>query len=183
MNFSNFPIRTAKFSASGSELMAGSNNHPHYFVFDLMLGRTTKVPWGQNSGEHTSGNFDISPDGKLIAFVGRFGMLHLVSARSKELLHSFKANENISAVSFSRDSGAVYRYRWQDCTVCSTCPCSVRGAGARFTAGTCASSPAATSSRTAGRWPGPQWPPAGTTSLQGATAGSSTSTETGMGMG
>ena len=121
MNFSNFPIRTAKFSASGSELMAGSNNHPHYFVFDLMLGRTTKVPWGQNSGEHTSGNFDISPDGKLIAFVGRFGMLHLVSARSKELLHSFKANENISAVSFSRDSGAVYRYRWQGCTVCSTC--------------------------------------------------------------
>jgi len=108
INFQNFPIRTGKFSASGAEFIVGSQAHPHYYVYDMMIGKSIKVPWKAQTGEHNSAKFEVSRDGKLLAFKGRFGYIHIVSARSKEILKSIKMNDECGDLKFSRDSQQLY---------------------------------------------------------------------------
>jgi len=108
INFQNFPIKTAKFSADGNEFIIGSQHHPHFFVYDMMVGKSIKVPWKNKVEEHNSQKFDISRDGKLIAFVGRFGSVHVISARSKEFLKTMKMNDECRALCFSPDSLWLY---------------------------------------------------------------------------
>jgi len=108
INFKDFPIKTARFSASGNEFIVGSKFHPHFFVYDMLAGQTVKVPWRNKSQEFNSAKFDVSPDGKLLAWVGRFGTIHLVSATSKELLRSLKMNDWCRELRFSRDGGSLY---------------------------------------------------------------------------
>ena len=67
-----------------------------------------QVPWRNKSQEFNSAKFDVSPDGKLLAWVGRFGTIHLVSATSKELLRSLKMNDWCRELRFSRDGGSLY---------------------------------------------------------------------------
>lgn len=43
INFKDFPIKTARFSASGNEFIVGSKFHPHFFVYDMLAGQTVKV--------------------------------------------------------------------------------------------------------------------------------------------
>jgi len=106
VNFENFPIRTAKFSASGNEFLVGSQHHPHFFVYDMMLGKSIKVPIKKI--EHNTQKFEVSRDGKFLALVGRFGNIHVFSARTKEFLRSFKMNDTCLALSFSPDSNSLY---------------------------------------------------------------------------
>jgi U3 small nucleolar RNA-associated protein 18 len=40
VNFEDFPIRTAHFSADGSEFVAGSQQHEHFFVYDMEKGKS-----------------------------------------------------------------------------------------------------------------------------------------------
>jgi len=108
INFQNFPIRTAKFSTNGNEFIVGSRNHPHFYVYDMMIGKSIKVPWKGRTGEHNSAHFEISPDGRFIAFKGRFGYIHIISARTKELLKSLKMNDDCGDLKFSRDSCQLY---------------------------------------------------------------------------
>ena len=67
-----------------------------------------QVPWRNKSQEFNSAKFDVSPDGKLLAWVGRFGSIHLVSATTKELLWSLKMNDWCRELRFSRDGGSLY---------------------------------------------------------------------------
>eukprot|EP00092_Neocalanus_flemingeri_P072346 GFUD01089066.1.p1 GENE.GFUD01089066.1~~GFUD01089066.1.p1 ORF type:complete len:540 (-),score=211.34 GFUD01089066.1:36-1655(-) len=108
VNFENFPIKTAKFSANGNEIIVGSQHHPHFFVYDMMIGKTIKVPWTNKTTEHNTQKFEVSRDGKLIAFIGRFGFIHIISARTKEFLKSFKMNDSCQALKFSPDSSSLY---------------------------------------------------------------------------
>jgi len=111
INFENFPIKTAKFSSSGTEFMVGSLQHPHFFVYDMMVGQMMKIPCklnGETSERLNSGKFSVSPDGKLIALVGKCGLIHLMSGRTKELVHSFKMNSACLALAFSLDSCSLY---------------------------------------------------------------------------
>ena len=45
INFKDFPIKTARFSASGNEFIVGSKFHPHFFVYDMLAGQTVKVQY------------------------------------------------------------------------------------------------------------------------------------------
>jgi len=108
VNFENFPIKTAKFSANGTEVIAGSQHHPHFFVYDMMIGKTMKVPWRNKTAEHNTQKFVVSKDGKLIAFIGKFGFIHIISAKTKEFLRSFKMNDACLALQFSLDSSCLY---------------------------------------------------------------------------
>ena len=72
VNFQNFPIRTAKFSSCGNEFIVGSPNHPHFYVFDMITGQSRKIPWRTKTSDHGTGKFDVSPDGRLLAFIGRY---------------------------------------------------------------------------------------------------------------
>jgi len=108
INFTNFPIKTGKFSACGNEFIIGSKFHPHFFVYDMIAGQSIQVPWRNKSSEHNTAKFDISPDGKLLAFIGRFGYIHLVSSRSKEVVKSLKMNDWCQSVVFSKDGCHLY---------------------------------------------------------------------------
>ena len=69
---------------------------------------TSSLVHNLKSQEFNSAKFDVSPDGKLLAWVGRFGTIHLVSATSKELLRSLKMNDWCRELRFSRDGGSLY---------------------------------------------------------------------------
>lgn len=108
INFQNFPIRTGKFSANGNEFIVGSQHHPHYYIYDMMAGKSIKVPWKAQTGEHNSAKFEVSPDGKCIAFRGRFGFIHIISAKTKELLQSLKMNHDCGDLKFSGQGSQLY---------------------------------------------------------------------------
>ena len=43
INFKDFPIKTAKFSACGNQFLVGSKFHPHFYVYDMIAGQSIKV--------------------------------------------------------------------------------------------------------------------------------------------
>lgn len=49
-------------------------------------------------------NFELSPCGKYIAMMGKFGAIHLMTSSSNELLHSFKQEGQCRGMSFTADS-------------------------------------------------------------------------------
>jgi len=108
INFKDFPIKTAKFSACGNQFLVGSKFHPHFYVYDMIAGQSIKVPWKSKTAEHNTAKFDVSPDGKLISFIGRFGYIHLISAKSKEIVKTMKMNDWCSSIRFSKDGGTLY---------------------------------------------------------------------------
>ena len=40
MNFEDYPIRTAHFSADGSEFIVASQQHKHFYVYDMGGGKS-----------------------------------------------------------------------------------------------------------------------------------------------
>jgi len=98
----------AKFSTNGEEFVVGSQHHGHFFVYDMMAGKIVKIPWHKKSAEHNTQKFEVSPDGKLIAVVGRFGNIFLISARTKELINTLKMNDECHSVAFSRSGDKHY---------------------------------------------------------------------------
>ena len=76
------------------------------------------MPWKSRSGEHASGKFEVSPDGRYVfyhlsfpylshhfyrflAFRGSHGNIHIVSAKTKELLKTLKMNDVCQDLVFS----------------------------------------------------------------------------------
>jgi WD40 repeat protein len=57
-----------------------------------------------------SSNFEISPDNRLIAFIGSQGQIHLFSTKSKEWIDSLKINDNCNALTFSPDSRYLFAF-------------------------------------------------------------------------
>lgn len=47
----------------------------------MFPGKIIKTQLGKKMGEFNTQKFEVSPDGKIIAFKGRFGAIHLISAR------------------------------------------------------------------------------------------------------
>jgi len=110
VNFKDFPVKTAKFSTDGNEVIVGSQYHPYFHVYDMMAGKISKIPWAKKVEEFTSQKFEVSPDGKIIAFKGRFGSIHLVSARTKEYMRSLKMNDECQAIKFSGSGSQLYSH-------------------------------------------------------------------------
>lgn len=52
----------------------------------------------------------MSPDGKLIAACGKFGDIHLFTAKSKEWITLLKMNGTVNDLTFSNDSKRLYSY-------------------------------------------------------------------------
>jgi len=110
VNFENFPIKCAKFSTSGEEFLVGSQHHGHFFLYDMMAGKIVKIPWHKKTKEHNTQKFEVSPDGKLIAVAGRFGNIHLISAKTKELINTLKMNDDCHGLSFNSQGGKLYSH-------------------------------------------------------------------------
>lgn len=45
-------------------------------------------------------NYEVSPDGNLIALCGRLGEIHLLHGNTKELINTFKMNSKCRTLAF-----------------------------------------------------------------------------------
>ncbi|XP_073973088.1 U3 small nucleolar RNA-associated protein 18 homolog wicked [Rhodnius prolixus] len=110
VRFDRFPIRCARFSADGSEFIVGSHRHSHFYVYDMIQGSTLTIYTHHNVGQTNMKKFEVSPDSKLIAIAGRFGQIHLLSAKSKEWIGNLAMNGNVEAITFDSDGTSLYSH-------------------------------------------------------------------------
>jgi WD40 repeat protein len=55
-------------------------------------------------------NFELSPDGKLLAVCGRFGKIHLLAVNTLEGAGVLKMNSEVSAVAFDNDGSHIFSH-------------------------------------------------------------------------
>ncbi|CAC5403556.1 UTP18 [Mytilus coruscus] len=105
----NYSIYSAHFSANGEEVIMGSK-HKGFHYYDMMVGKMISVPPIKGLGEVNMKRFVVSPDGRFIAFLGSYGNIHLLSAKSNEWIYTQKMNGNVGGVCFSQDGSTMYSY-------------------------------------------------------------------------
>lgn len=110
ITFKQFPIHMAHFSPSGEEVIASSNATGNIQAYNLLNGRSVIIPHNKQMDKGSYKNFVLSPDGKLIAYQGQFGYIHLMSARSKEWITSLKMNGEVNALTFNPDGTRLYSH-------------------------------------------------------------------------
>jgi U3 small nucleolar RNA-associated protein 18 len=55
-------------------------------------------------------NFEISPDGRLLAVCGRFGNIHLLTVNTLEGVGLLKMNSEVSAIAFDTDGSHLFSH-------------------------------------------------------------------------
>jgi len=109
--FRNSGVETAKFSVDGKEVVVGSINDKFFHVFDMIAGKINKIKLEKRElGVLDSGSFELSPDGKIIAFKGHTGAIQLYSATTKEYITNLQMNDNCQALAFSKSGRKLYTY-------------------------------------------------------------------------
>lgn len=108
MQYERFPIDTARFTREGEEIVLGSKRYAHCHVYDLIAGKTDRIPLPH--GITNMKKFEVSPDGKLLALCGRRGEIYLLTSRTKELVNTLKMNERCNALAFTPDSRKLFTH-------------------------------------------------------------------------
>ena len=109
VNFEKFPIKTAHFTADGKQFIVSSQHHNHFFMYDMLAGKTILVPWKED-GKSTVQKFAVSPAGDIIAFHGRYGNIHFYSDKTRTNIFTLKMNDEITSCSFSPDGELLYSH-------------------------------------------------------------------------
>uniref|UniRef100_A0A0K2THK7 U3 small nucleolar RNA-associated protein 18 homolog n=1 Tax=Lepeophtheirus salmonis TaxID=72036 RepID=A0A0K2THK7_LEPSM len=110
INFENFPISNTHFSSDGNEFIASSVHHKHFFVYNMIKGKISRAFISGDEMENKGGlgPFYVSPHGKYLASLGRFGNIHFFEARSKEMIFTLKMNDSVRSAAFSSDGSTLY---------------------------------------------------------------------------
>jgi WD40 repeat protein len=58
----------------------------------------------------TMQNFELSPDGRLLAVCGRFGKIHLLAVNTLEGVGLLKMNSEVSAIAFDNDGSHLFSH-------------------------------------------------------------------------
>ncbi|XP_076467976.1 U3 small nucleolar RNA-associated protein 18 homolog [Babylonia areolata] len=103
----NFPVMSAEFNPCQDEIVMGSK-HRSFYVYDMMAGKVVFVPKIKGLEEKNMSRLQVTPDGKLIVFLGQNGNIHLLSAKSKEWIHTLHMNGGVSDVTFSSDGSTMF---------------------------------------------------------------------------
>jgi len=104
------PIMKCHFSRGGSEVIIGSK-HKSFYVYDLEGNDgVTFRPKVKGLEISCMSKFEVSPDERFIAFLGKEGYIHLFSQKSKELIDSLRMNQSVKSVSFSKDGKYMYSF-------------------------------------------------------------------------
>jgi len=101
IRFPKFPLTCARIAPCGTKAFFGSTK-PYYYAYDLLEAKETKLMLPTNLKNFMK--FEVSPCGKYLAVMGKFGAIHLLTANSNELLHSFKQEGQGLGMSFTADS-------------------------------------------------------------------------------
>ncbi len=73
-----FPIQTAHFTRSGEEIVMAGGKH-WYYVYDIPSGKVMMINDIKGHSREHFANFKVSPDDKIMAFLGKDGYIVLVS--------------------------------------------------------------------------------------------------------
>ncbi|CAL1284702.1 unnamed protein product [Larinioides sclopetarius] len=76
----------------------------------MLAGKISRIPWQKGMEQRNIRRFQMSPDGKYIAIHGRYGNIHLMSAKSKEWIGTLKMNGEVIAIAFNNDGTKMYSH-------------------------------------------------------------------------
>ncbi|XP_050084122.1 U3 small nucleolar RNA-associated protein 18 homolog [Anopheles aquasalis] len=109
-----FNLVCAQLTPDGNEAIFGSKRR-FYHVYNLISGQsdTLPIPYQENWSMR---DFRISPSGQYLASIGLCGEVHLLSAKTKELLRSIQLRYTCTALAFTPDSRYLF---------CHTCDSEV----------------------------------------------------------
>lgn len=107
--YKKFPITCARFSKSGQEAFFGAKKHNFMYTFDLIAGQSRKTLLPKTEMTCAS-KFELSPDGNIIAVVGRFGEIHLLNGKTKEWMTTLKQEHKCSSLDFSTDGNLLFAH-------------------------------------------------------------------------
>lgn len=107
MAFENYPIRCCRLNNNGTEAIFGGSQK-YFYTYDLMGGQTQRVFLPKTITKLHK--FEVSPCGKYIAVIGRFGEIHLLYGTSKELICTLKQEHEVTSLAFSRDSKLLFAH-------------------------------------------------------------------------
>lgn len=96
-----FPILKASFVPDGSGVVACARRR-FYYVYDMNAGTVEKRDPLFGREEKSLESFEISPDGKIVAFLGNEGYILLASLMSKQLVGTLKMNGSVRAITFAK---------------------------------------------------------------------------------
>lgn len=118
IHFPRMPIYNANFLGSTGNVVV-SGRRPFFYIYDAVAGKVDYVPRIQGRDEKSWESHVVSPDGKLIAFVGNDGWIVLVDSHNKHWVGDMKCNGSVRALSFTPDGKYILAsgsdgdvYRW-----------------------------------------------------------------------
>mmetsp|Transcript_29184 Transcript_29184/g.78980 ORF Transcript_29184/g.78980 Transcript_29184/m.78980 type:complete len:597 (-) Transcript_29184:875-2665(-) len=118
IHFPEMPIYSASFLGDTGKVVL-SGRRKFFYFYDMISGKVDLVPSILGRDERSWERHTVSPDGKLIAFVGNDGYVVLVDAFSKQSIGSLKLNGSVRAITFTRDGSELLAsgsdgdiYRW-----------------------------------------------------------------------
>jgi U3 small nucleolar RNA-associated protein 18 len=103
--------------STGNVVVSGRRSY--FYIYDAVAGKVDLVPRIIGREEKSWEKHAVSPDGRVIAFVGNDGYVVLMDAHSKHWIGDLKLNGSVRAIAFTPDGkyivasgsdGDVYRY-------------------------------------------------------------------------
>lgn len=107
IKFENFPIKQCTLTKCGNQAIVGGSKK-FFYTYDLLTGATKRIFLPKDITKLTQ--FQLSPCGKYLAVIGRFGEVHILSATTKEKLFTMKQEHPSIALAFSNDSNKLFSH-------------------------------------------------------------------------
>eukprot|EP00051_Salpingoeca_urceolata_P019673 m.290262 g.290262 ORF g.290262 m.290262 type:complete len:535 (+) comp19464_c0_seq12:84-1688(+) len=101
------PIYSAQFASQGREIIM-SGRRKFFYSYDIEQGRVRKIHQIQGHTEKSLEYMRVSPDGKLLAFVGHDGTIIVLSNKTKQWVADLKMNGSVRQLAFSADSSRLF---------------------------------------------------------------------------
>lgn len=105
IHFKDMPIQQAQFSPSGQEIVL-TGHRRFFYTFNIELGRVIKVPGIRGRHERTFDWFAMND--KFLSFAGYDGEIVMLSAQTKQWIHTLKINGILRSIQYSTDGKYIF---------------------------------------------------------------------------
>jgi len=106
VNFPGMRPQSANFSKNGHFVYV-SGNRKYFYLYDVITGQAEIVNTIRGREETSLKNSVVSPDDKLIAFLGDNGSTILVSQETKNIIGTLKMNSDVHCATFSPNGKTI----------------------------------------------------------------------------